>query len=213
MKIAQLTNPKVDKEELVLLVNSILLYKIENKEKISKDLLQQIDNLPSKYIINNKLTETDANILYDVVRELWKNLCGQDIRNVDFKNLNKDIEILDGNYWMLPGEFMLGGFNHFSIAKKHRGMFCSLLGINQLIFERLICEDPKKLIEHIINHGGIRMSIDKSKNNVICQTSEASWPWARNKLIKMYHKNKTAKVIDFKTPYLGWESGVNIIIK
>lgn len=214
MKItAQQSNLKIEKEELILLVNAILLHKIEKRDAIPPEILKQINNLPSMYIIENKITTTEANILYDVVRDIWKKLSGQDIKNIDLKNLDKDIDILDGNYWMLPGEFMLGGFNHFSIAKKYRGMFSSMLGINPFIFERLMGQNPQELIGHIICHGGIRMNIDKSKNKVICQTSEASWPWTRNKLMKMFHKNKTAKVIDFKVPYRGWESGINIVIK
>jgi hypothetical protein len=203
----------IDKDELIMIVDAIRLYLMQNRDDIPKKLQEQIKNLPSKQFIKDRFSVCETELLYDTAREMWKKLCGQDLKKVDFDDVKKDIEILDGNYWMLPGEFLLSGFNHFSIAKKHKGMFCSLLGINSLIFERLVCEQPMKLIEHIIDHGGIRVNIDKSKNRVICQTNEASWPWTRNKLIKMYHEHKVAKVIDSSTPYRGWKSGINIVIK
>lgn len=210
---AQVKTHTIDRDELCLIIDSIRLYLIQNKDNIPTRLQEQINNLPSKHIITNQLSESEANMLYDTAKTMWRQLCGQDVKHVDFDDLRKDIEILDGNYWMLPGEFLLGGFNHFSIAKKHKGMFCSLLGINPWIFERLVCENPLNLIAHIIDHGGIRVNIDKAKKQVIFQTNESSWPWARNKLIKMYHKHKIAKVIDSSLPYKGWKSGINIVIK
>jgi hypothetical protein len=56
------------------------------------------------------------------------------------------------------------------------------------------------------------MNVDKDHSIVICQTNEDSFPWVRNKLMKMYHQTKVVKIIDLKSKYEGWKSGINMVI-
>jgi hypothetical protein len=92
-------------------------------------------------------------------------------------------------------------------------MICSLLDINPIVFEQMLSrQNTSDVIALIVTRGGIRTLIDRQKSEVIMQTNEESWPWVKEKLEKMYHKNKIAKVIDLSVPYTGWESGVTIRI-
>jgi len=202
----------VDKEDLVHLINSILVYYNDNKDTIDKELKKSIESLPSEYIIQNKMFEREAMLLYKIIRDIWKKITGQDLNDVRLEQNEDNKEILSGNYWMLPGAIMLGGYNHFSIIKKHKGMFCSVLGINPWIVEKLIASDPNKLIFYILSNGGIRINVDKDNSTIMCQTNESSFPWVRNKLIKMYYQTKIAKIIDLNASYKGWESGINMVI-
>lgn len=202
----------VDKEDLVHLINSILLYYNDHKDEINKELKKSIESLPSEYIVQNKMSDVEIHMLYKIIRDIWKKITGQELDNVTLPENNDDKRLLSGNYWMLPGYILLAGFNHFSIAKKHKGMFCSVLGLNPWIFERFIASDPNKLILYIISNGGVRMNVDKDNSIVICQTNEESFPWVRNKLMKMWHQTKVAKIVDLKANYNGWESGINMVI-
>jgi hypothetical protein len=202
----------VDKEDLVHLINSILLYYNDHKESIDKELKKSIESLPSEYMIEHKLSDVEIHMLYKIIRNIWKKITGQELDNVKLEQDNEEKRLLSGNYWMLPGSILLAGFNHFSIAKKHKGIFCSVLGLNPWLFEKFIVSDPDKLIFYIISNGGIRMNVDKDHSIVICQTNEDSFPWVRNKLMKMYHQTKVAKIIDLKSKYEGWKSGINMVI-
>lgn len=202
----------VDKEDLVHLINSILLYYNDHKDEINKELKKSIESLPSEYMIENKLSDVELHMLYKIIRDIWKKITSQDLDDVELEQNEDDKRLLSGNYWMLPGGIMIGGYNHFSIAKKHKGMFCSILGLNGWIFEKFIVSDPDKLIFYIISNGGIRMNVDKDNSIVICQTNEQSFPQVRNKFMKMYHQTKVAKIIDLKIPYEGWKSGINMCI-
>ena len=213
MKII-LANQKLDvnAEDLVNLINSILLYYNDHKDEINKELKKSIESLPSEYIIKNKASDVELNMLYDIVRDIWKKITDQDLDDVKLPENEDEKRLLSGNYWMLPGSILLAGFNHFSIAKKHKGLFCSVLSLNPWTFEAFIVSNPDKLIFYIISNGGIRMNVDKDNSVVICQTSEDSFPWVRNKLMKMYHQTKIAKIIDLKVEYQGWKSGINMCI-
>ena len=202
----------VDKEDLIHLINSILLYYNDHKEEMDKELKKSIESLPSEYMVENKASDVEIHMLYKIIRDIWKKITGQELDDVKLPENENDKRLLSGNYWMLPGSILLAGFNHFSIIKKHKGMFCSVLGLNAWIVEKLIVSDPDKLIFYIISNGGIRMNVDKDNSIVICQTNEESFPWVRNKLMKMYHQTKVAKIIDLKTEYQGWKSGVNMVI-
>ena len=202
----------VDKEDLIHLINSILLYYNDHKDEMDKELKKSIESLPSQYMIENKASDVELHMLYKIIRDIWKKITGQELDDVKLPENEDDKRLLEGNYWMLPGSILLAGFNHFSIAKKHKGMFCSVLGLNPWVFEKFIVSDPDKLIFYIISNGGIRVNVDKDNSIVICQTNEESFPWVRNKLMKMYHQTKVAKIIDLKAEYQGWKSGVNMII-
>jgi hypothetical protein len=209
----------IDKNELAHLIDAIKMYYRDHSSSVDKEMKKSIESLPSKYIIDNEMSVSEFEMYYKIVRDLWKKLVNQDLNNVDvdesvtLEDRNLEKELLDGNYWMLPGSIIFGGFNHFSIAKKHKGVFCSVLGLDGWMYEKLIVSDPNKLIFYILSNGGVRINVDKENSTVVCQTNEDSFSWVRNKLLKMYHKIKVAKVIDLKVPYRGWKSGINLVIK
>ena len=202
----------VDKEDLVHLINSILLYYNDHLAEIDKKLRKAIESLPSEYVVQNKMSDVEIHMLYKIVRNIWKEITGQDLDNVQLEHDDGEKKTLAGNYWMLPGSILLGGYNHFSIAKRHKGMFCSVLGLNPWVFEKFVASQPDKLIFYILSNGGVRMNVDKDNSVVMCQTSESSFPWVRNKLMKMYHQTKVAKIVDLRATYEGWKSGINMVI-
>jgi hypothetical protein len=197
-------------EEIAAMIGSIRLFAKDGK--VDGDIRKRIDTLPS----DKQLADMDAvqvGLLYETVGYLWRKLTGKRISEDRGKEQSTDMDKLDGNYWLLPGEVILHGFNHFSIAKSHRDMICRLLDINPFIFEHAIQKGTDSLINLVLSKGGVRMMVDRANNTVYMQTSEESWPWARNKLKKMYHRHRVAKVLDPSKPYAGWESGITIIVK
>lgn len=203
----------MSREDLVHLIDSILLHYNKNESEVPKKLKKAIESLPSKYIVEDKMSEVEVEMLHKIVQNIWKEITGQNIDNIKLEHVDENKEILSGNYWMLPGGMLLGGFNHFSVAKKHKGMFCSILDLDAWAFEKFIASDPQRLIYYVISKGGIRMNVDKENSIVICQTNEDSFSWTRNKLLKMYHKTKIIKIIDLKVKYNGWKSGIIMVIK
>jgi hypothetical protein len=202
----------VDKEDLIHLVNSILLYYNDHKDETDRELKKSIESLPSEYVVANKMSDVEIHMLYGIVRDIWKKITSQDLNDVQLNQADNGKRILSGNYWKLTGSILLAGYNHFSIAKKHKGVFCSVLGLNPWTVEKLIASDPNKLIFYILSNGGIRINVDADNSTVICQTNESSFPWVRNKLMKMYHQTKVAKIVDLKATYEGWKSGINMVI-
>jgi len=154
------------------------------------------------------MDDSQRDVLYRSVRHIWKGMTGNE---PEFASEHSDSKDLDGSYWMMPGGVLITGFNHFQAAKENRILVCSILNINPLVFEKLLASgDTGEVINLIIARGGVRTLISREKSEVVMQTSEASWPWVKDKLEKMYHKNKIAKVLDLSKPYDGWTSGVTI---
>jgi hypothetical protein len=206
-----------DGEELSSYIESIKLHKRSDGDSIDKEISKLIDNLPSRRQVTLDMDDTQRGILYDTVGYIWREITGQKISDVDRNKQTTDMDLLDGCYWMMPGGIILAGLNHFAAAKSHRGLICSLLNINQFIFESKIATDPDSLIGLIIARGGIRMLVRRgtpsAHGSVHIQTTKDSWTWARDKLQKMYHKKKVIKILDDSKPYNGWKSGVPIVIK
>jgi hypothetical protein len=204
----------VSPDILASYIESLCLHRGQHRDSMSKEILRLIDNLPPRSYVINKMDHIERDLLMQTVGHIWKKITGNSIRSVDTKMATTDSGRLDGTYWMVPGGILVRGFNHFSAAKNHRDLLCSMLDINGFVFEAKVLEkDPHGLINLILSHGGIRVAVDRSKSAVYMQTTEGSWPWARDKLRKMYHKHKVARVIDRREPYKGWKSGVPVIVK
>jgi hypothetical protein len=197
-------------ETVAAMADSIRIFHQDNKDTFSSEEKKIVENLPSKTYIINEMSQAQLDLLYRSIKHLWMTASGE---NPDLSISNDDAINLDGVYWMLPGGILISGYNHFTAAKNHKAMICSLLDINPIVFEQMLSrQNTSDVIALIVTRGGIRTLIDRQKSEVIMQTNEESWPWVKEKLEKMYHKNKIAKVIDLSVPYIGWESGVTIRI-
>lgn len=200
-------------DELASFVDVIRLYRDDHARELSSELRRVVDNLPSGYIIKKEMNYSDLRILSKTIGYLWKEITGE--RLIDVERLVKyDVEAqyLEGCYWLLPGEILVSGFNHFDAAKKHKSTICSLLDINPMLFEKALASRPDGVIKMILKHNGVRVLIRRDASTVFMQSSESGWPLARDKLKKMSHKKKMLRVLDDSKPYKGWDSGVLIII-
>jgi len=198
-------------EVMASLIESIKIHYVDHKDMFDKSDSKLVENLPSRNFVINEMDEPKMDLLFRSVRHLWKRMTGKE---PDMSIDNQDAKFLDGVYWLLPGEVIVSGFNHFQTAKENKMLLCSLLDINPLVFERLLVSgDVHEVIGLIISRGGVRVLVDRGEHSVVMQTSEASWPWVKSKLEKMYHKIKKAKIVDLSKPYNGWTSGVTIDVK
>ena len=212
MHIRKIASREVpDAETLAAYIDSIKLMAEGSSVDTDRSVKRLVSNLPSRHQVLKAMDDTDKTILYDSVRYVWKKLTGQEIPERAPTDTEKD-NVMDGCYWLLPGGVEVHGLNHYSAAKNHRGLVCALLDINPLVFEYKMNQNPAELIALVAYTGGIRMMVKRNSNSVFMQTTESSWPWARDKIKKMYHANKVVKVLDLSKPYLGWESGVPIIV-
>ena len=195
-------------------IETLFLHRGRYHDALDKDVVRLIDNLPPRSYVTSRMDGIERELLMQTVGHIWRKVTGSSIREVDTRVATTDSGRLDGTYWMVPGGILVRGFNHFSAAKNHRGLLCGILGINGFVFEAKALEkDPHGLINLVLSHGGIRVAVDRGKSAVYMQTTEGSWPWARDKLRRMWHKHKVARVIDRREPYRGWKSGVPVIVK
>ena len=216
MKITKIAGLKpVNPEEIIALIDSLRIYRQDHTDgirTISKELVQRIDLLPSHYQVNRRMGNTELTLLRESLADLWKKVVGKDLPKDETIHAPQSAKDLDGNFWMIPGGMMLKGINHYSAAKNHKNLLCSILNINPWIFEKKLYGNPHEFIKFIIQNGGVRVNINRADSEIICQSNEASWATVVDKLRRMYHKKKVSKVIDPKRPYLGWVSGVPIIV-
>jgi len=212
VKISLASKSELDAVQLATFADSLRLYRHDNGDSLDKETLRLIDNLPSRQAILTTMDDVELSLLQRAVGHIWRKVTGKSIQTMDL-SANPSSRMLEGCYWMLPGGVMLHGLNHFSAAKDHRDIICSILGINPFVFEHKLASDPEGLVGLVVSSGGVRVLVDKTKSSVYMQVNEKSWPWARDKAQRMYHKNKVVKILDLSQPYLGWESGVPVIIR
>jgi hypothetical protein len=210
-KIAQRTPPARDL--LASLIGSLQIYRADRGESISPRLRSQIDRLPSRLYVLRKMPQDELPLLEKGLRALWKQAVGKDWPQEKAWS-GEHLPHLDGDFWLLPGEILIGGFNHFSAAKQNKQMVCALLGINPFLFEqKLHAQDPLETVRLVLEHGGIRFFVDSRKSAVICQCNEESFPMAQRKMRRLVHRRKVVKVLDPTAPYRGWKSGVPIHVE
>ena len=212
MKITKISELKLDARQIATFADSIRLYRHDNGSKVDSELARMIDNLPSKHMILSEMDEPSLSLLHRSVGYIWRKLTGKNIRDVEAAPYSL-ADAPDGCYWLLPGGLMLSGLNHFSAAKNNRDVICAMLRINPFIFEHKVCSSPDGLVGLIVSKGGVRVLVKKNGSSVYMQTNEASWPWARDKADRMYHKNKVIKIVGKSEDYKGWKSGVSIVLK
>lgn len=199
---------EVAPDEIANFVSVIKLFVKQNPDELDKKWVEMANELPSEYQILNNLSSFELKFLYRTIATLWRQITGESISSLERTGGGShEAPVLDGCYWLLPGELLISGYNHYDAAKKHRGLLCSALDLNALVFERNASLDPERIIEHIIRNGGVRVLFDRNKSAVYMQCSEEGWPLARGKAKKMYHRKKIIKVLDRKEDYKGWKSG------
>lgn len=203
-----------DGDELANIVDILRLYRRDNPHELNKQSKEMIDNLPSKYMVRKEMNRYELKMLYKTLGHLWKQVTGERLSDMERPvRPNQEAQHLDGCYWLLPGEILVSGFNHYDAAKKHKGAICRLLNINPIIFEKALASEPHRVIETVLKNHGVRVVVDRDNSSVFMQCSERSWPTARNKLRKMYHKKKVLRVLDKSKPFESWDSGVPLLIK
>lgn len=212
MKITRTSATKFDARQIATFVDSIKLYRHDNGGKVDSEVAKLIDNLPSKYMILSSMNEAELSLLHRSVGYIWRKITGKRISETESEPYDVS-NAPDGCYWLLPGGLMLHGLNHFSAAKNNRDVICSMLNINPFIFEHKVNANPDGLVGLIVSRGGVRVLVKRNGSSVYMQTNEQSWPWARDKADKMYHKNRIIKVVGGSEDYKGWKSGVSIILK
>ena len=196
-------------EYLATLLEAIRL-QVTSNPRLDKATKDRIADLPSRHQALH-MGGVEIELALKPVKEIWKQLTGSN-PPADHIGAPQSTKDLDGNFWLLPGGILVRGYNHYTAAKKNKGMFCSLLGINPFVFEHRLASAPNGLIQTLLEHGAVRGHIDRDTSRVIFQATSASWITARNKIMRMYHKHRVVKVVDTSRPYRGWDSGIPLLV-
>ncbi|MFW5879940.1 MAG: hypothetical protein ACOCUV_03865 [bacterium] len=197
-------------DELALYVESLKLYK-ERNSNIDEKYIELIDNLPTPRKITQDFSNEEANILFETVGYLWREITGNSVV-IENKSERGTLPFI-GNYWLIQNGIMLHGINHYTIVKNNSSLFCSLLNINGFALQHYLAGQPNMLIKFIIENGGTRM-LAKIDNKAFFQMAEQTYAkWGKSKVKKLNFKEKIIKIIDLKVPFNGWNSGIPIIIR
>ena len=198
-----------DAEELAAYVEALNIH-LENGKIKDPDIEKLVKNLPYPDSIRIGFSEEECRIVFESIGYAWKKISGQDI--IEEAKIERPPKGLEGNYWMMTNGVLLEGPNHFTIVKQNMGMFSTLLNISTFVMHEKIASPPDELIKTIIDHGGMRIFINKDKK-MYCQVNAKEYSkWARQKIKKLDMKNKIIKVIDTSRPYHGWKTGVTILL-
>jgi len=175
-----------------------------------EELCRLIENLPSPTNIRTRLSNEEVKILFQTIGYLWKKITGSD--PIQESKMESQPETLCGNYWMLQKGVLLFGPNHFTIIKQNLELFRSLLGINAFALHEKMSANPNQLIKLVIDHGAMRIFVNKNRIAYFQLTDETYGKWAKRKIRKYDFHKKIVKVIDKTRPYSGWRSGITILL-
>lgn len=200
-----------DAGDLASFSEALALHRIEKASSLDEDVSEAILNFPSRHQIL-AMSAIELDIFQDTLSFCWKRVTGSKLPNPN-DIARSDRDFLDGCYWLIPGGIMLPGINHYASAKKNKGLLCSILNLNPLVFEQYLAGSPNEIVRYLIQNGAARTVVNRAGNSVFCQASEKSWPWVMEKMTKMYHKTKVAKILDPTKPFTGWKSGVPFLVK
>lgn len=196
-------------KDLAAYVESLKLY--SKSYKVGEEQLRKlIYNLPTPRQVENDLSLGELKIIAENIRFLWKKITGQDI----IGEVNKEVksEKLLGNYWIVSKGILVSGPNHCTIAKKNMDLFISLLDIDTFAMHANLSSHPNKLIKLVLDHGGVRLFINKNGKAFFQLTDETYGKWGRKKIKKYDFNEKVVMVIDKNSAYNGWKSGIRINI-
>ena len=212
MKIYKTADKKIEErmpsgESLALYTQTLKMYLKDNPDL---DILYAnlIKKLPSPRQIKQDFSKQECRILYETLEYLWTKITGQKL--IPDEEIIKAPESLEGCYWMLCNGILLHGLNHYSIIKDHAQLICTLLDINPMTLIEYLASPPDRLIEFILRNDGLRLYISPSKKLFAQMSPDTYGKFGRSKIKKLDFQFKAVKVIDFKTKYNGWSSGVLI---
>jgi len=195
--------------ELAAYVEALKVHRNRNKIK-DEESLQVINNLPPPSQVRDKFSEEECRLLFDSIVFAWKKVTGQDL--IEESKVMNFQDSLEGNYWMIMNGILMGGPNHFTIVKKNMELFRTLLNIHAFVLHEKLSSPPNELIKTVLDHGGMRVFINRTKNGFFQLTDKTYSKWGRAKIKKLDLKKKIVKVIDSSTPYKGWDSGIIITL-
>ena len=205
IKTAEKKIPSAD--ELAAYVEALKLFVKQEKVK-DPTLVKLIGNLPYPAAINNSFSEQECRLAFESIAYAWKKITKQDL--LSEVKIERPVHGLEGNYWMLTGGIILEGPNHFTTVKQNLNLFCTLLNISAFVLHEKLASPPDELIKTIIHHGGMRVFINKNQVGFFQMSDKTYSKWGRQKVKGLDLKKKTVKVIDRKSPYKGWKSGILI---
>jgi hypothetical protein len=190
---------------LVSYIETIKLYVSENRSKFTDSELELVSNFPSRAKLLHVLSEAEIRIVQNSVDYIWHKMTKKNIENP----LNEE-ETLRGNYWMFANGILIKGVNHTTMIKNNINLICTLLNINSLTLFELLGRNYNKLIKHVIDKGGIRLFVTGENVAFIQMSDETYSSWGKKRMQLMNFDKRVVKVIDRKSSYEGWKSGVYI---
>lgn len=194
-------------EEIALYVETLKLH--NNKGKITDEKINKlIQKLPYPSTIRNIFSEQECKVVFESVNYAWKKLTGKDI--LDEQKIDKNPKGMEGSYWMISNGITLGGVNHTTIIKQNLNLFSTILDVSSFVLHERISGEPNRLIKTVLDHGGMRIFVNKDNKGYFQLSDNTYSKWGRNKIKKLNMDEKIVKIIDKNTPYRGWESGVLI---
>jgi hypothetical protein len=198
-----------DGETLSLYTQTLKMY-LKDNPKMDEEMANLISKLPAPRKIRQDLSLMELKVLYETLEYLWSNITNSKI--IPEKAIISAPETLKGNYWVLNNGILLKGINHYTIIKDNALLISSLLDIGGMTLQEYLHSPPNKLIELILKKGGVRIFITQDKRMYVQCSPEIYGEWCKDKIKKMDFKYKVIKVIDFKSEYKGWNSGLSILL-
>lgn len=194
-------------EDLAIYVDSLKL-QIDMGNINDPKLINAIESMPSAKKVRNDFSIEEAKALYETVGWAWKKICGYDI--LEQRNLLAKPEKLSGNYWFINHGLVFGGTNHFTIIRKNIDIFATILKIDPFTIHEKLAQEPNQIISTVINSGAVRVFINKDEISYFQMTSDTYKKWGKTKVYNLDLKDKTVRLIDPKSAYKGWSSGIPI---
>jgi len=197
----------VNVDDVAAYVESLKMYLKEDGIKNST-VKQIVIDMPSERYVKKNMSEEEANVLYESVRWAWKEITGEDIKET--MKTDDAPETLLGNYWMLKNGLILHGVNHYVIIKRNISLFSALLNINAFLIHEKLASQPNDLIKLVIDNGGARAFITKDRRAYFQMNETTYAEWGRQKVKGLDFKSKIVKLIDSRSQFNGWSSGISI---
>ena len=192
-------------EELAAYVEALNIH-LENNKIKDPQIEKLVKRLPYPDSIRIGFSEEECRLVFESIAHAWRKITKQDL--VEETKIEHPPKGLEGNYWMVTGGVLLEGPNHFTIIKQNINLFSTLLNISAFVLHEKIASPPDELIKTVLDHGGMRVFINKDKRGYFQLADDTYSKWGRKKVKGLDLKNKIVKVIDRKTPYSGWKSGI-----
>jgi hypothetical protein len=179
-----------------------------DKRDLNPSLVELIDKLPSPKKVKKDLSFEETRLLFETISYLWRSITGNSI--IEENKVVHQPEALKGDYWLLKNGIMLSGPNHFTIAKHNLELMASILGLDRMAAQYYLAKSPEQLIMFLLRNGAVRLFASKDKKLYFQMSPEVFGRWGKQKVKSFEIKDRSIRVIDFKTPYKGWDSGILI---